>query len=254
MSTLSDKTAFARSLYNIGAIKFGQFTLKSGKKSPFYIDLRILSSYPRVLQMAGFLLGAVIAKAENKPDVLCGIPFAGLAIANAVSFQYEIPAIYTKKEPVIYKDLVTYLQKIESESTDVQKPGLQKAIEVIDSLSGMKTHGLARYVDGNLEDNAKVAIVDDLITTADSKLESVELIKLEAEKRNIHVCVAGIFVLLDREQGGQEALKKQGLSLHSVFSIREIANLLLKDNLLSKEMHDIIIKYTIEDRKQAGLS
>jgi uridine monophosphate synthetase len=253
MNTQSSKHEFAKQLFNIGAVKFGEFTLKSGKKSPFYIDLRVLSSYPEVLKQAGKLLGAIIVSSHNKPDVLCGIPSAGLAIANAISFQYDIPVIYTKKEPIIYKELANHLRQIEKESGVIEKQGLQKAIDAIDALSGMKTHGLARYVDGNLGNGMKVGIVDDLITTAESKLESMELIMLEAQKRNIVAEVVGVYVLLDREQGGKEALREKGLDLYSILTIRETAKLLLEHNLLTDKMHDIIVEYTLAERRNAGI-
>jgi len=216
-------------LHEIGAIKFGEFTLKSGKKSPYYIDLRILSSYPNVLRRVGKIMGETILSDTEKPDVLCGIPAAGLAIANAISLETNIPTIYTKKEPIIYKELSTYLRDqlhISEEDGGFsfeEKTGIEKAIEIIDALSGLKAHGIPRYVDGDFKDGAIIGIVDDLITTAESKLEARDLIQLDARRRNVRVSIVGAYVLLDREQGVREALQKEGLKLHSVATIREAA-------------------------------
>ena len=250
--SLSRQQLFSE-LFGIGAMKFGEFILKSGKKSPYYVDFRLLSSYPKVLRDVGTLMSELINSASNKPDVLCGIPSTGLAIANAMSLVSEIPTIYPKKEPMIYRDLLAYLRKVQDSSTVEERRGLQKAIDKIEELGGMKTHGLARYIDGDLREGAKIGIVDDLITTADSKLEARELLLLDADRRNIHVTINGVFVLLDREQGGAETLKKEGLELHAIAGIREAAAWLHESKLLSSDLYATITEYTLSERKIQGL-
>jgi len=245
-------------LHEIGAIKFGEFTLKSGKKSPYYVDLRILSSYPDVIRQAGKVMGEMILGDAERPDVLCGVPAAGMAIANAISFQTDIPAVYTRKEPVIYKQLSAHLRDLlkarEGEGfTSDEMPGVEKTIEIIDSMSGLKGHGIARYVDGDFDDGARIGIVDDVISTAESKLEARDLILLEAKRRNLKINVVGIYVLLDREQGGRETLQKEGLRLCSVATTRECAKWLREAGILTAQMYNTIVDYTVADRKAMGL-
>ena len=249
MNLQNSKQEFVKELFKIGAIKFGDFLLKSGRRSPYYIDLRLLPSYPNVLEHAGDLLGIIINSARNTPDILCGIPSAGLAIANAVSFKFGFPTIYTRKEPAIYKELAEYLHKTEKDCSMVEKPGLQKAVDLIRELGRTKKYGVATYVDGKLESGAKVGIVDDVITTAKSKIEARDLILLESSKRNVTVTVTGVFVIIDREQGGKEALKRQGLDLHSVATIRQAAAWLHDYDLLTDEIYNKIIEYTLSERK-----
>jgi uridine monophosphate synthetase len=253
-------------LYEIGAIKFGEFTLKSGKKSPYYIDLRILPSYPTVLKEVGKVMGEMITSLPEKPTRLCGIPAAGLAIATVVGIETEIPVCYTRKEPIVYKDLATQLRKSLSEEktklinavkgqTHVDEyieaffKGFERTIEKIDELSGLKTHGITRYVDGDIQDGDKIGIIDDLITTAESKLEARDLIKLEAKRRNINVDVVGVYVLLDREQGGREALQREGLQLHSVLNITECAKWLYQSGVLSPREYKVIIDYVTSEKQ-----
>lgn len=244
------KKELMRSLYQIGAIRFGEFTLKSGKKSPYYIDLRILASFPKVLAKVGKVMGQMIKESTLKPTRLCGVPAAGLAIATMCGQETGIPVVYTRKEPIVYKDLATLLRS----SIDAKKyqqyeiPGIMRAIEVIEDLSGLKPHGLTRYVDGEMQDGDEIAIVDDLITTADSKLEARDLILLEARRKNIRANVTGVFVLIDREQGGKETLQEEGLELYSVATIRDVANWLHELKILDPKSYRVIVDYTNSEK------
>jgi uridine monophosphate synthetase len=249
-----------KELCNIGAIKFGEFLLKSGKKSPYYVDLRILPSYPKVLKHSGKILGQMILGDANKPDVLCGVPAAGLAIATAISLETGIPTFYTKKEPIVYKELSKHLDNLlRAKEEDGgfafdEKAGVEAAIEIIDKLSGMKPHGIARYADGDFQDQARIGIVDDLITTAESKLEARDLILLEAKRRKFNVEVTSVYVLLDREQGGKESLKKEGIELHSVATVRKAADWLRETGDITHQMHETIVNYTMKERKAIDLT
>jgi uridine monophosphate synthetase len=255
----SPKRELMKSLYDIGAIGFGEFTLKSGKRSPYYFDLRTLSSHPTVLREAGKVMAQMILDDVEKPEVLCGVPAAGLAIANAVSFETGIPVIYTRKEPILYRDLALDLSnriKHREEDGGVsldERLGMERAIAIVDSLSGLKTHGIARYVDGDFENGAKIGIVDDLITTAESKIEARDLVLLEARRREVTVSVSSVYVLLDREQGGREVLQEQDLKLWSVATVREAAKHLFEATILSSDEYESIVNYTIADRKAMGL-
>lgn len=131
---MSKKEEIALALHEIGAIKFGEFTLKSGIKSPIYIDLRLLISYPKVLKL---ISEAMIEKAkELKFDVIAGIPYTALPIATAISIDQNWPMVYARKE--------------------VKDYGTKKKIEGV-------------YKEGNV-----ALIIDDLITTGGSKFETIE--------------------------------------------------------------------------------
>ena len=244
------KEELMKRLHEIGAIKFGDFTLKSGKKSPYYVDLRILPSFPHVLSEVGDIMGQMIKDSTLKPTQLCGIPAAGLAIATMCGVETGIPVIYTRKEPAVYKDLATQLRNSINEGKFQQHEilGINKAIEFIDDLSGLKTHGITRYVDGEIQEGDRIVIIDDLITTADSKLEARELIMLEAKRKNIRVDVTGVFVLLDREQGGRQTLEKNGLRLFSVATISDVADCLYASGVLDSERYRIITDYTLSEK------
>ncbi|SRR5579883_625130 len=88
------------SLYQIGAVKFGEFTLKSGQTSKIYLDLRQIISYPDVLRAVS---NAIWEKVKNcQFDLICGVPYTALPIATCLSLDHKIPMIMRRKEKKSY--------------------------------------------------------------------------------------------------------------------------------------------------------
>ncbi|HUC95482.1 MAG TPA: orotate phosphoribosyltransferase [Candidatus Saccharimonadia bacterium] len=121
-------------LNKIGAIKFGEFTLKSGIVSPIYIDLRILVTYPKLLKKIAKSYGPLLK--QIKYDRLAGIPYAALPIACAISLEFDQPWVYNRKE--------------------------------------VKDYGTKKIIEGEFKPGETIVVIDDLITKGDSKLEVVE--------------------------------------------------------------------------------
>src|SRR5690348_12832328 len=99
-SSLAGWEEFALAIHRIGAVKFGEFTLKSGQLSPVYVDLRGLVSHPDVLRLAGQALLGALEGLEY--DLIAGLPYAGLPLAVSTSLAGDLPLVYPRKESKEY--------------------------------------------------------------------------------------------------------------------------------------------------------
>ena len=125
-------------LFDKNAIKIGNFTLSSGKKSRFYLDLRILQSYPLYFRKTISLLKTLIHSQIGLEsfDYLCSVPTSGTVFGSALSYELFKPHIYVRKD--------------------------------------LKNYGTQKKIEGALEPNSKILFVDDVITTGQSILTAVE--------------------------------------------------------------------------------
>ena len=132
MSAL-DAGPLVRRLHEIGGVRFGEFVLKSGMTSPFYIDLRVVISHPEVLAEVGRLMAAAVARC--RADRIAGIPYAGLPLAVAASLAGGFPLIYPRREE--------------------------------------KAYGTRRRIEGTFHPGERVVVIDDIVTDGASKLEAI---------------------------------------------------------------------------------
>ncbi len=84
-------------MYRRGIIKFGEYKLASGKKSPFYIDLRELPLYPELYR--GIMISIASEISGLKYDIIAGIETAGIIHAGYLSFLLNKPVTYVRKKP-----------------------------------------------------------------------------------------------------------------------------------------------------------
>lgn len=130
----SHLASLADELLSAGCIKFGEFTLKSGLKSPFYIDLRRLITYPKLLEKIGTAYLPLLK--DLKFDRIAGLPYAAIPIATAITLAGNYPMIYPRKEA--------------------------------------KTYGTKAEIEGVYHAGETIVIIDDLATTGGSKFEAIE--------------------------------------------------------------------------------
>ena len=202
---MDEKTQLALKLHEINAVKFGLFTLKSGLKSPVYIDLRVLISYPETLRMVGKALGEKAEEENISFDLVAGIPFAAIAIATATCLEKNWRMVFPRKD--------------------------------------VKSYGTKAKVEGKFEKGEKCLVIDDLITNGESKFEAIEPLEKEGLR------VKDILVLVDREQGGKKTLLKEGYHLHSVFTAKELLEILYANQKISELVYESAKEYFANPEK-----
>jgi len=154
--------------------------LASGKESDFYIDCREVTLHPEGAYLTGKVMYQFLKNSGEKIDGVGAVPVGAIPIASAISLishleGFPVPAFVIRKEP--------------------------------------KTHGTGKWIEGagNLPDGARVAIVEDVITTGGSLLKSIEI----AENNGLKVIM--VMALVDREEGGKETIEKNGYKVKTLF-------------------------------------
>ncbi len=210
---MESKNKFFLESYKLEIIKFGKFTLKSGIESPFYVDLRPLASDPKILKKLAEHLLEILPK-DNKLDLICGVPYAALPTATVMSLLSEIPLIMKRKEA--------------------------------------KGYGTKKLIEGIYKQGQSCLLVEDVITSGKSLLETIA----EVEKEGLKV--SDIVVVLDRQQGGKELLEQKGYRVHTLFTITEVVEILHKageiDNEQVARIHDFLVGKQVKFEEEKRLS
>jgi len=138
-----EKTELSRILHKIGAIKFGTFKLTSGRTSPYYIDLRIVPSFPDAFQRVCDMYVRLIETelGAQSFDRVAGIPTAGIPFASLVAYRMKKPFLYIRPRA--------------------------------------RLHGRERRIEGMIMPGNRVLLVDDLITTGLSLRKAAKAIRAE---------------------------------------------------------------------------
>jgi orotate phosphoribosyltransferase len=194
------KVELAKILHKIDALKFGVFKLTSGKISPYYIDLRIVPSFPDAFrQICDFYGESIVSQVGlNNFDRIAGVPIAGIPFASQIAYNLGKPFLYVRK--------------------------------------GVRLHGRQRRVEGILVSGDHVLLIDDLVTTGLTLKKAAKAVTAEGGIAKEAVA------LLDREEGGKENLAKNGIQLHALLKISEVASTLYDIGALDEESLKTIMK------------
>ena len=210
---MESKNKFFLESYKLEIIKFGKFTLKSGIESPFYVDLRPLASDPKILKKLAEHLLEILPK-DNKLDLICGVPYAALPMATVMSLLSDIPLIMKRKEA--------------------------------------KGYGTKKLIEGIYKQGQSCLLVEDVITSGKSLLETIA----EVEKEGLKV--SDIVVVLDRQQGGKELLEQKGYRVYTLFTITEVVKILHEAGEIDAEqvaaIHDFLARKQVKFEEGKRLS
>lgn len=189
------------------ALKIGDFILFSGKKSPYYVDLRQAISDPIIMELIADSLARIIDNeiGKDKFDKILGVPTAGVPFTTIVCQKLAVPMLYYRKE--------------------------------------RKEHGARKKIEGKMELNDRILVIDDLITTGKSVIQAAEAAREQGGM------VTELVVLLDREQGGQESLLNNNIRPHVLFNVSDAFKWLNEVNMLNDGDYKVIMDYIKSEKK-----
>jgi orotate phosphoribosyltransferase len=172
------------------SVRFGEFTLSSGKRSDYYVDARLTTMSPEGLRAVG--TAGLIALRESgwEADAVGGLTMGADPVAYAMAFASAMAGGHLLRAFSVRKDV--------------------------------KAHGTRRRIEGPFEDGDRVVIVEDVITTGASALAAAAA----AEHENAHVI--GVLAVLDREEGGRVTIETRGYQVIALATAREVIALARK--------------------------
>jgi orotate phosphoribosyltransferase len=180
-----------RALLQQKSICNGEFTLASGAKSDFYVDARLTTLDPRGALLIGQVGWEVVKETASKlgqnVDAIGGLTMG----ADPVALSIGIAA------------------QLQDPSTPLQVFTVRKSA---------KEHGRLKRIEGNFSPGDSVVVIDDVITTGGSTIQAIDAI----EEAGGHI--AFVVVLVDREEGGREAIERRGHMVVPIFTRSDLGN------------------------------
>jgi orotate phosphoribosyltransferase len=167
--------------------KHGHFTLASGRTSDLYIDARLTTMSPDGLALIGTLGAALIAREFSAAESIGGLTLGADPIACAIAYH---------------------------------SASLPHPLRAFTVRKEPKGHGMGRQVEGPYHAGDAVVVVEDVITTGSSALKAIDVL-LKHDAR-----ILGVLALVDREEGGREAIEQTGLRVCSLVTATDIRKLL----------------------------
>ncbi|HZY63425.1 MAG TPA: orotate phosphoribosyltransferase [Edaphobacter sp.] len=188
------------------SFKLGDFTLASGQKSDYYIDCRTTTLHAEGGRLSGLVLYDLIRQHVPQAQAVGGLTMGADPLVSNTASASAWHALQSGLDPI-------------NPATNLLQGFLVRKAE--------KTHGTGRRIEGFLKQGAPVVIVDDVCTTGGSTITAIEA----AREAGMHV--AGVFCLVDREQGGRANIEAAvaGVPFLSLFTATDVraAHLALKN-------------------------
>lgn len=180
------KTEAVALLEECGALLYGEFTLASGKTTDYYFDSKQLTLNP---EGSEFVAKQLVSKLnEESIDVVGGTAYSAIPIASHICLYSrlregpEIPAFYIRKES--------------------------------------KGHGTDEIAEGTLPgEGQRVAIVEDVVTTGGALIGAIDKFNDIVQEKNLNCTLTHAIALVDRDEGGREAVEKRGYQFWSLFTV-----------------------------------
>jgi orotate phosphoribosyltransferase len=165
----------------------GEFTLSSGRTSTLYIDARLTTMSPDGLACIGPTALAAIDEAGWRPDAVGGLTLGADPVSYAIAYASAL----------------------------VGRP-----VRAFTVRKEAKTHGTGRLIEGPFRSGDRVVVVEDVITTGGSALRAAEALKAAGAE------IVGVLAVVDREEGGREAIEAAGMPVVSLVRARDVIALM----------------------------
>jgi orotate phosphoribosyltransferase len=165
------------------SVRRGNFTLASGRQSSFYVDCRLTTMSPRGLSSIGPIGLSIIRDRGWDADSIGGLTLGADPVSYAISYA----------------------------SAESSKP-----LRAFTVRKEAKAHGTGKLIEGPFESSDRVVVIEDVITTGGSALKAAEVI------RGTGATILGVLAVVDREEGGREAIEAAGYQVASIARVSEI--------------------------------
>jgi orotate phosphoribosyltransferase len=177
-----DRDRLAR-LLRERSVRTGDFLLASGRRSSFYVDARRTTMSGRGQLLIGRAGLAALDDRGWQPDAVGGLTLGA--------------------DPVAYA--IAHAAALES-----------RPLEAFTVRKEAKAHGAGRQVEGPVDPGVRVVVIEDVVTTGGSALRAIEVLG------GFGAAIVGVLALVDREEGGREAIEAAGHALVSLFRVSEL--------------------------------
>ncbi len=212
------KQKLADFLVHTGALKFGEFTLKSGRKSPYFVNTGVLAKASEMRELCG-MLAAKIEEVRGC-EVIFGPAYKGIPLAVGTAMEMEAKG----------KDVYWVFNRKEA-----------------------KGHGDKGAFVGHIPGNGEsVVIIDDVFTTGGTKVEAVGMLRAMGAE------VKAVVVAVDREEKGKEGsavgefTKETGVPVHSIATVSEMMAYLKGKGDVGGELYGKFLEYRREYGANTG--
>ena len=204
----------ARALWEVGAVRFGDFSIgRSTIHSPVYVNVRRIISRPRVMKRIAKVMTREIQAEMGRLrprfhpfQLVAGVPMGGLHLATTFSLSNNIPMIYTFPP------------------------------------NGASVH---HVIEGHYEPDQNVLLIDDLITSGGSVLNTADTLQQEG------LSVQDVMVLIDRGEGATERLRHHGYNLYSMLTLEVMLNYYLTTGRIDENLHRKCCGYIQRKQEEA---
>jgi orotate phosphoribosyltransferase len=165
------------SLLAVRSARRGDFVLASGRRSDLYVDCRLTTMHPEGLTLIGPLALAAIEGAGWQATAVGGLTLGADPVSYAIAYASALA---------------------------------ERPVRAFTVRKEAKTHGTGKLIEGPFEPGDRVVVIEDVITTGGSALKAIEAVRAHGG------VVVGVLAVVDREEGGREAIEATGVAVRAL--------------------------------------